>query len=98
MKRGTIMEKRMIKNVSLLIILTLFVFLYKTVIFPNYMKYSEIISASFLVAFLGLTIYCLGYRKNRDTVLSQNVLKFTIFYLLLFGIVIYGLGFIVGFL
>ena len=92
------MEKRMIKNVSLLIILTLFVFLYKTVIFPYYMKYSEIISASFLAAFLGLTIYCLGYRKNRDTVLSQNVLKFTIFYLLLFGIVIYGLGFIVGFL
>ena len=92
------MEKRIIKNIFLITILILYIFLYKVVVFPNYMKYSEIISASFLAAFLGITIYSLGFRKDRDTILSHNVFKFTMFYLLLAGIVIYALGFLTGFL
>ena len=92
------MEKRIIKNIFLITILILYIFLYKVVVFPNYMKYSEIISASFLAAFLGITIYSLGFRKDRDTILSHNVFKFTMFYLLLVGIVIYALGFLTGFL
>ena len=92
------MEKRIIKNIFLIAILILYIFLYKVVVFPSYMKYSEIISASFLAAFLGITIYSLGFRKDRDTILSHNVFKFTMFYLLLVGIVIYALGFLTGFL
>ena len=74
------MEKRVIKNVSLILILILYVFIYKAIIFPGFMKYSEIISASFLIAYLGITIFSLGYRKDRETILSQNVFKFTMFY------------------
>ena len=92
------MEKRVIKNVSLILILILYVFIYKAIIFPGFMKYSEIISASFLIAYLGITIFSLGYRKDRETILSQNVFKFTMFYLLITGIVMYALGLATGFL
>ena len=92
------MEKRVIKNVSLLLILILYVFIYKAIIFPGFMKYSEIISASFLIAYLGITIFSLGYRKDRETILSQNVFKFTMFYLLITGIFMYALGLATGFL
>ena len=92
------MEKRIIKNISLLVFLLLYVFLYKVVVFPNFMKYSEIITASFLVVFLGLSVFLLGFRKDRETILFQNVFKYTIFYLVLTAIIIYILGFFIGFL
>ena len=92
------MEKRSIKNIALIIIFITYIFLYKLLVFPNYMKYSEMISASFLSVALGLSIFLLGFRKDKSTILFQNVLKFTLFYVFLTGIIIYGVGFAVGFL
>lgn len=92
------MEKRSIKNIALILFFVVYIFLYKLLIFPHYMKYSEMISASFLAVGLALAILLLGYRKDKSTILFQNILKYSIFYIFLTAIIIYGAGFAVGFL
>ena len=62
------------------------------------MKYSEIINASFLVILFGVAIKFLGFRKNKPTILSRNILKNVIFYLVVTFVVMYALGAVVGFL
>ena len=86
------MKVRSIKNYFLLIALAAYVVLYKLFIFQNYMKYSEIISASFIIVLLGLSIKFLGFRKDKSTVLSKNVMRVVIFYLFLVFFVMYGLN------
>ena len=92
------MEKRSIKNIIIIVTIIAYIFLYKFLIFPHCMKYSEMINASFLVAELGLCIFLLGFRRDKSTVLFQNVIKYTAFYIALTGIVIYAVGFAVGYL
>ena len=92
------MEKRSVKNIIVMITIIAYIFLYKFLIFPNFMKYSEMINASFLVAELGLCIFLLGFSRDKSTVLFQNVIKYTAFYIALTAIVIYAVGFAVGFL
>lgn len=92
------MKVRTIKNWIILVLLSAYVVLYKLFIFQNYMKYSEFISASFLALVLTLSIIFLGFRKDKATILSKNVFKVVIFYLILAFFVMYGLGLIVGFL
>ena len=62
------MDKRSLKNIALLVIFVLYTLLYKGFIFPNYMKYSDIINASFFIVFLFGAIKCLGYRKDKMTI------------------------------
>ena len=92
------MEKRSIKNYILMAFFVVYVFVYKLLIFPHFMRYSEMINASVLAVGLALTILLLGFRKDKATVLFYNVLKFTFFYVFLAGFLIYGVGFFVGFL
>lgn len=92
------MEKRTVKNSAILILLITYIFLYKLLVFPHFMKYSEMISASFLAIVFALAIFMLGWRKDKSTILFQNVIKFTTFYVILTGFIIYGIGFFVGFL
>ncbi len=92
------MEKRSVKNIGIMAIFVIYIFLYKFLIFPKAMGYSEMINASFLALALGLSIFLLGFRKNKSTILFQNVIKFTLFYVMLTGIIVYAVGFAVGFL
>ena len=92
------MNERSLKNSILLVLIAGYTLLYKLFIFQNYMKYSEIISASFVIALLGIAIAFLGFRRDKPTVLSKNVMRVVIFYLFLVFFVMYGLGIIVGFL
>ena len=92
------MKIRSLKNSILLVAIISYVIFYKLFIFQNYMKYSEIISASFTIILLGISIVFLGFRKDKSTVLSKNVMRVVIFYLFLVFFVMYGLGIIVGFL
>ena len=89
---------RSIKNSVILTIFVVYVVLYKLFIFNNFMKYSGLITASFLVILLGISIKCLGFRKSKPTVMSNNILKNVIFYLIVTFILIYALGIVVGFL
>ena len=92
------MNVRSIKNSILLVLVVSYVVFYKLLIFQNYMKYSEIITAAFTIILLGIAIKFLGFRKDKPTVLSKNIMRVVIFYLFLVFFVMYGLGIIVGFL
>ena len=92
------MSKRMIKNISIFAIFILYIILYKAVLFQNFMKCSEIINASFLLIMVSLAIWLLGIRKYKSTYMSKNIFRVTIFYVGLAFVVMYGLGFFVGFL
>ena len=92
------MEKRMVKNSILLFCIVAYTILYKLVIFPHFMKYSDFVNASFLSALFALSVIFLGFRKDKNTIVFQNVFKYTVFYLFITGFTIYGIGFFVGFL
>ena len=92
------MSKRSFKNISLLLIIVFYIFIYKMFIFNNFMKYSEIINASFSIVMLFLSIVLLGYRKDKPSFLSRNILRVVIVHLLIVFIGMYGLGFFIGFL
>lgn len=92
------MEKRLVKNSIILLSMVAYIFLFKTVIITYALKYSNFINASFLAILLAVSIFFLGYRKDKSTVLFQNIFKYTAFYVLLTGFAIYGIGFFVGFL
>ena len=92
------MKVRSIKSSFILLLLASYVVLYKLFIFQNYMKYSEIITASFLVVLLALAIILLGFRKDKTTVLGKNVFRVVLFYIVLTFFIMYGLGLFVGFL
>ena len=92
------MKTRSIKSWLIIVLLTAYIVLYKFFIFQNYMKYSEIISASFLMFLLALSIGLLGFRKDKITILTKNVFKVVLLYLILAFLVMYGLGIFVGFL
>ena len=90
--------ERSVKNNILLVAFGIYILIYKLLIFNNFMKYSEIINASFLVILFGVAIKFLGFRKNKPTILSRNILKNVIFYLVVTFVVMYALGAVVGFL
>jgi len=92
------MKVRSIKTGFILLLLSAYIVLYKLFIFQNYMKYSEIITASFLAVTLALGILLLGFRRDKTTVLGKNVFRVVLFYLVLAFFVMYGLGLFVGFL
>ena len=92
------MKTRSIKSWLIIVLLTAYIILYKFFIFQNYMKYSEIVSASFLMFLLFLSIGLLGFRKDKITILTKNVFKVVLLYLILAFLVMYGLGIFVGFL
>ena len=91
------MKSRSVKSWLILFLLAAYIIFYKLFIFKNYMEYSEIISSSFLVVLLALSIGFLGFRKDKTTILGKNVFKVVLFYLILTFFVMYGLGLIVGF-
>ena len=92
------MNQRSLKNGIISIAFIAYIILYRLLIFKSYMKFAEVISASFLIILLVVAIKLLGFRKDKPTMLSKNVLKVTIFYLVLAFSIMYGLGLVVGFL
>ena len=92
------MIKRSVKNIILLSLLAIYIIVYKLFIFNNYMKYSEMINVSFLVIFLSISIFFLGFRKCKNNYMSQNVTQVVLVYLMICFALMYGLGLFTGFL
>lgn len=92
------MINRNTKNIILLSLIVVYTIVYKLVIFPNFMKISSIISASFFVILLAIAIKFLGYRKFKPCYNSRNIFIVTILFLILAFIIMYALGFTTGFL
>ncbi len=92
------MSKRDVKNISILLVLFVYVILYRFFIFPNHMAISEIVSAAFLLVLTGGAIGLLGIRRDKRTILRDNIFRIVIFYLILTFVVMFVLGFFSGFL
>ncbi len=92
------MNKRTVKNGLLLFLLIGYVVLYKAYLFDHYMKYSSIITATFMVILVTLFIKLLGFRKDKNSFLSKNVMNVIIIHVLVTFIGMYLLGFFIGFL
>lgn len=98
------MSKREIKDTILLLIFSVYIAIYEYFVFfqktffRKYIEYAEIINISFLVCFLALSIYFLGYRKYKDSFDSKNITKSVLIYTFLSFVIMYGLGLAVGFL
>ena len=91
-------SKRMLKNYLICFLILAYTLVYKFFIFSNFMKYSSLITASFLVVVFGLSIILLGIRKDKIGYMSQNLLRVVVLYLGLAFLIMYGLGFAIGFL
>ncbi len=92
------MTKRSIKNIILLFLLVAYIVAYKTFLFANYMNYSEMVNVSFLAIFLCISIIFLGFRKCKNTYMSQNITQIVLIYLMITFALMYGLGLFTGFL
>ena len=75
-----------------------YIVVYRLIIFSDYLKYSEIINASFLVFYSALAVWLLGYRKYKSSFDSKNIVRSVILYIFLAFVIMYGLGLAVGFL
>lgn len=92
------MSKRMVKNISILSLLFIYTIVYRLYIFERVLKYSEVITAAFLMVLAFISILLLGYKKDKKTQIKQNVTRMTISIIIIFFLISYGLGFFVGFL
>lgn len=92
------MSKRTIKNISILSLIFIYTIIYRLVIFKYALKYSESITATFLMLLAFASILLLGYQKDKKTRIKQYVTRTTISIIIIFFLISYGLGFFVGFL
>jgi len=92
------MSKRGLKSALLLLIFIAYIAIYRVIIFSDYLKYSQVINISFLVAYASLSIWLLGYRKYKSSFDSKNITRTVILYIFIAFVIMYGLGLAVGFL
>lgn len=92
------MSKRTINNLILLVIVTVYIIIYKIIIFPKFLRYSDTITACTMMVILFLSIILLGFRKNKKSPLKKCLTIVTVTQVLLFFALSYGLGLITSFL
>ena len=100
------MSKRGVKNIVLLLLFTIYIWIQRLIIsgslnqvsiLEKFIRYPEYINVAFLIIFLALAIWLLGYRKYKDCFDSKNIMRTTLVYILVTFILMYALGLAVGF-
>lgn len=92
------MSKRTIKDISILSLIFIYTIVYRLIIFEHALKYSEVITATFLMVVTFMAVLLLGFQKDKKTRIKQYVTRMTISIIIIFFLISYGLGFFVGFL
>lgn len=92
------LSSRKTKNVFLLILIVIYIVIYKFFIYTNLLKFAESITASFTLILLALSIYLLGYRKSITSSINTKSIKCIGWFLAFYFLLIYGLGLSTGFL
>lgn len=92
------MSKRTIKDISILSLIFIYTIVYRLIIFEHALKYSEVITATFLMILAFIAVLLLGFQKDKKTRIKQYITRTTISIIIIFFLVSYGLGFFVGFL
>ena len=89
---------RKTKNWVLFILFTIYLVVYRLVIYTKLLKYNESINAAFSILVLALSIYFLGYRKLNNNKYRKSFIGIVIASLMFYFIGTYGAGLMVGFL
>lgn len=92
------MNKRSTKNLILFALITIYIFVYRFIIYANFLKYSDNLTAAFMIIVTSLSIYFLGYRKLNNSELKNRFFLVVSIFLFLFFVGIYGIGLLNGFL
>lgn len=92
------MSKRMIKNISLVVLFIGFALLYQLFLLKSFKDYSSILTASFMVVVFAVYLKLLGWRKDKQSFLSKNTFNVILIHVLVGFIGMYILGFFIGFL
>ncbi len=90
--------KRELNNYILFIVVFIYILFYKFFIFKYIPAYSEIVTAGFLIILLSSLFLIYGYRKDKRTKLKDDILKNTLFFVIITFAIMYLLGFFTGFL
>ena len=93
-----IKENKKIYNIIVLMLLSVFVILYRLVLYKHLLAYSEAISTAFIMLFAGLLVLFYGFRKHNNIKWTDKFFKATFFVIILYFIVIYLFGISSGFL
>ena len=92
------MSKRKISTISILLSLFVYIIFYRLVLIKEVLKYSEIITACFILVLLFITFRLLGFQEDKKTRLKQSVFTVTVTQVILYFALTYALGIIIGFL
>lgn len=92
------MLNRKSKNMIIFLLIIVYALLFRMVIFPNVLKYSEGINTAFSIILAAFSIYLLGYRKLNTSSYKKGFIKSVVIFLFLYFIGIYGAGLVIGFL
>lgn len=92
------MNNRIFKNGLLISLLLIYIVLYRVVILNYYLKYSEILTATFslILCFIAYMFY--GFQKNFHNKIKNDVIFDVVIITIIFFIIYYGLGLFTGFL
>lgn len=91
-------SSRQFKTICILLILLVYIFVYRLFIMTHFLKYTEFINASFLMIILFFTIFLFPYQKDKSTPLKKKVNLITAILIILFFSITYLVGMFVGFL
>ncbi|MBR3049512.1 MAG: signal peptidase I [Bacilli bacterium] len=91
-------NNRVLKNFTCIFLFIIYIAVYRLFIVTNLLRYSEFVTASFLLIITFIAIMFFGFRKDKITPLKKNIYAITIVQILLFFTISYGLGLLVGFL
>lgn len=89
---------RQFKTIGILLILLVYIFVYRLFIMTHFLKYTEFINASLLMIILFLTIFLFPYQKDKPTPLKKKINLITAILIILFFSITYLVGMFVGFL
>ena len=90
--------KRNISNICLMLLPIIYIILYEVYLFSNYMQHIEFITASFTILLFSLSIYLLGFRKNKLNITMKNIKNLVITHIVMYFAIIYGCGLLLGYL
>ncbi len=86
------MKKRSIKNIFLISLISIFLFVFNALIKKNYILYAESIVAAFMIIVIFLSIQMFGFQKDKKTLLKRDLFLKTMQVLITYFIIIYLLG------
>ena len=92
------LRSRKNKNLFLLSLIVLYILVYRICIYQNLLQYAESITTSFSIILMALSIFLLGYRKTITNKLNGKSVKTVISFLIIYFLLIYGLGLSTGYL